>query len=218
MQGEYSMARDGITFEQVAAAADALVGQGKQPTIKAIRDALRTGSPNTVHRHMVAWREAGPRAVAAALVPASLTSAIAEEIGRAVAQARAEVEVKLREMQAEAAELSEVGEMLEADRDALVERVAALTTDRDTIAGKAEQMSLDMELLRSALADSEKNRQQAEQQVAALTAKLDNANDRIKDAKQVATDAAAVAEKARDEAAELRGRMAAESTPARKQK
>jgi colicin import membrane protein len=212
------MARDGITFEQVAAAADALVGQGKQPTIKAIRDALGTGSPNTVHRHMAAWRQAGQHAVAAALVPASLTSAIAEEIGRAVAQARAEVEVKLSEMQAEAAELSEAGELLETERDALIQQVAALTTERDTISGKAEQMSFEVKLLRSDLADSEKDRQQAEQRVAALTAKLENANDRIKDAKQVAADAAAVAEKARDEAAELRGRIAAGSTPARKQK
>ena len=32
------MARQGITFEQVSATADALVGEGQQPTIKAVRD------------------------------------------------------------------------------------------------------------------------------------------------------------------------------------
>ncbi|WP_343878783.1 DNA-binding protein, partial [Cupriavidus pauculus] len=50
------MAREGITFEQVAAAADALVGEGQQPTIRAIRERLGTGSPNTVHKHLTAWR------------------------------------------------------------------------------------------------------------------------------------------------------------------
>jgi len=42
------MARAGVTFEQVAAAADALVGDGQQPTIRAIRERLGTGSPNTI--------------------------------------------------------------------------------------------------------------------------------------------------------------------------
>lgn len=41
------MARDGVTFEQVAQVADALVGAGQQPTIRAVREGLGgTGSPN----------------------------------------------------------------------------------------------------------------------------------------------------------------------------
>ena len=54
------MARVGITFEQVAAAADALVGEGQSPTIKAVRERLGTGSPNTIHAHLVQWRQARP--------------------------------------------------------------------------------------------------------------------------------------------------------------
>ena len=43
------MARQGITFEQVAAVADALAGEGQQPTIRAVRERLgETGSPNTI--------------------------------------------------------------------------------------------------------------------------------------------------------------------------
>ena len=43
------MARQGITFEQVAAVADALAGEGQQPTIRAVRERLGdTGSPNTI--------------------------------------------------------------------------------------------------------------------------------------------------------------------------
>ena len=53
------MARQGITFEQVAAVADALAGEGQQPTIRAVRERLGdTGSPNTIHKHLAAWREA----------------------------------------------------------------------------------------------------------------------------------------------------------------
>ena len=139
------MARDGITFEQVAAAADALVGEGVQPTIRAVRERLGTGSPNTVHRHLVAWREARPATTAAAPeLPAPLAAALANEIQRAAAQARAEVESRLVQTQSEAADLAAAGEALEAERDALLEQVAALTTERDTLAGKAQQQAVDL--------------------------------------------------------------------------
>ena len=91
------MARQGITFEQVAAVADALAGEGQQPTIRAVREKLGdTGSPNTIHKHLTAWREARPVAAAAAPeLPQALTAAIAAEIERAAAQARAEIEGRL---------------------------------------------------------------------------------------------------------------------------
>lgn len=48
--------RKGITQEQVNAAADALVAAGDKPTVEKIRQALGTGSPNTVTRMLETWR------------------------------------------------------------------------------------------------------------------------------------------------------------------
>lgn len=48
--------RKGITQEQVNAAADALVTAGDKPTVEKIRQALGTGSPNTVTRMLDVWR------------------------------------------------------------------------------------------------------------------------------------------------------------------
>lgn len=140
------MARQGITFEQVAAVADALAGEGQQPTIRAVRERLGdTGSPNTIHKHLTAWREARPVAAAAASeLPQVLTAAIAAEIERAASQARGEIEGRLVQAQAEAAELAAAGEALEGERDGLAEQVAALTSERDTLAGKAEQQAADL--------------------------------------------------------------------------
>ena len=152
------MARPGITFEQVAAVADAMLGIGQQPTINGVRDRIGTGSPNTIHKHLLVWRTARPRAIAAAPeLPASLASAIATEIERAAASARSEVEDKLVQSQAEAVELANAGEVLETERDALLEQVVELTTHRDTLAGKAEQQAVDIE----ALAERVKREQQA---------------------------------------------------------
>lgn len=181
------MAREGISFEQVAAAADALVGEGQQPTIRAIRERLGTGSPNTVHRHLAAWREARPAATAAAPeLPLTLTAAIAAEIERAAAQARAEVEGRLVQALGEGAELAAAGEAIEAERDALSELVAELTRERDTLAGKAEQQAAD-------LAD-QAQRIEREQQ-AAESARVELATARLKIEAQ--------AERQREQAAEI---------------
>lgn len=140
------MARVGITFEQVAHGADALVGEGQQPTIRAIRERLGdTGSPNTIHKHLTAWRAARPVAAASAHdLPQALTAAIGAEIERAASQARAEIEGRLAQSLAEAADLAGAGESLEAERDMLAEQVVALTSERDTLAGKASQQAVDL--------------------------------------------------------------------------
>jgi len=166
------MARPGVTYDQVASVADAIIGEGQQPTINAVRDRIGTGSPNTIHKHLTAWRAARPRAtVAAPELPASLTTAIATEIERAAASARAEIENKLVQAQAEAVELSSVGEALEAERDELFEQVAELTTERDTLAGKAEQQAADIK--------TQGERIEREQQ-AAETARVDLAKAQLK--------------------------------------
>lgn len=126
------MARTGITYEQVAAVADALIGAGQQPTIKGVRERLGTGSPNTVHAHLVAWREARPVAVVEApTLPASLTAAIGAEISQAAARARAEIEGELVRVQGEAAELARAGEVLEDQVSDLSEQLADVGAERD---------------------------------------------------------------------------------------
>ena len=140
------MARIGVTSEQVSAVADAQIGEGKQATIRAVRERLGDrGSPNTIQKHLSAWRDARPMAAAAALeLPQTLAAAIAAEIGRAAAQARAEIEGRLVEVQTEAADLAMTGESLEDERDSLIAQMAVLTTERDTLAGKAAQQAADL--------------------------------------------------------------------------
>ena len=139
------MAREGISYDHVAKVADELVGEAQQPTIRLIRERLGTGSPNTIHRHLTVWREARPQiTTATAELPAPLAAQIAAEISRAAAQARAEIEGRLIQTQAEAAELATTGESLEVERDTLLEHITTLTRERDTLAGKAAQQAADL--------------------------------------------------------------------------
>ena len=204
------MARAGIQFEQVAAVADALMGEGQPPTIRAVRERLGdTGSPNTIHKHLATWREARPVAVSvAAVLPQALTAAIATEIERAAAQARGEIEGRLVQVQTEAAELAVSGEATEAERDALAEQVAALTTERDTLTGRAAQQAADL---------AEQARRIEREQQAAEAARVELATARLKIEAQAEARADQSAEIERLRAAlevESRGRIAAEQQAA----
>jgi colicin import membrane protein len=131
------MARVGITYEQVNAMANAIMGEGMRPTIESIRQRLGTGSPNTIHRHLTAWRAAKPVQIEQKIeLPSSILVAIAAEIERAAAAARAEIESRLIELQSEAESLAETGETLETEIDRLT---ALLAQAEATIKDKAEE-------------------------------------------------------------------------------
>ena len=171
------MARTGVTFEQVSAAADALAGEGKTPSITAVREKLGTGSPNTIHAHLKTWREARPVARAEAVeLPADLRNAIAHEMQKTASAARAEVQELLVQAQAEAAELARAGEELEVERDQLAEQVLALTTERDTLLGKSHEQAT---ALMEAAQRIEREQQAAEAariELAKAQLKIDQAN------------------------------------------
>jgi predicted nucleic acid-binding Zn-ribbon protein len=96
------MAR-GITQEQVNAAADALVAAGEKPTVEKIRQALGTGSPNTVIRMLDTWRGSLAQRLQEVLtlpnVPPEAGQAFAEVWRLAVSHAEAAARSSLTEEQ-----------------------------------------------------------------------------------------------------------------------
>lgn len=167
------MARPGITCEQVAAVADALVGDGQQPTIRAVRERLGTGSPNTIHRCLTNWRaeRPAPTPPPAPRLPDELQRALAEALERAAARAKADVEARLVETQAELADLAAGGEALEAERDALEEDVVRLTRERDELAGTVKQQNEEL---------AERAREIERERLAAETARVEQAKGELR--------------------------------------
>jgi chromosome segregation ATPase len=91
--------RAGVTYEQVAAAADALVAKGERASQRNVRKHLGTGSPNTIQAHLNAWSKGR---VETAQKPKltlddDMERAILLGIERRVAAARAELEADLAE-------------------------------------------------------------------------------------------------------------------------
>ncbi len=93
----------GITQEQVSHAADALVAGGENPTVEKIRQALGTGSPNTVTRMLDAWRSTLAQRLQEVIklpdVPPEAGQAFAEVWRVAVAHAEALARTALTEEQ-----------------------------------------------------------------------------------------------------------------------
>jgi colicin import membrane protein len=126
------MGRKGVTFQQVAAAADEMLGQGVEPSNRLVRERLGTGSLNTIHRHFITWGEARPRhVVGIPELPASVTKAFASEIERAVAEVRALGAHALTQSQTESSDLAQEAAVLEDERDFLLDRVATLTSEKE---------------------------------------------------------------------------------------
>ena len=133
--------RVGITYEQVAAVAESMQGDGKTPGIRAIREVIG-GSPNTIHRFLIDWRASQPiTTVAARVVPEDISASLLQWIDRAASQSRAEVSAKLVYTQSQMAELSDNYGVLEIERDSLTDQRDALAVDFKTLGKVAEQQS-----------------------------------------------------------------------------
>ena len=134
------MARPGITYQDVAAAIDKIIASGENPTIKRVRDALGTGSPNTILTHLTTWRDAAPvKERKAPELPAELQSAITKELARQAAESRSEVEDQLKQTKAESKELAQLGESLELEVDDLRDKNQALTDENLKLLALSEE-------------------------------------------------------------------------------
>lgn len=176
------MARVGITYEQVAAAASTLLSEGRQPTIQAIRGVLGTGSPNTIHRHLCAYNEGRPPAAQMAVeVPAELSAAFLSALDRTAAAARAENENKIVALQFAADELSAAGEALEDERDELAAQLLIVTTERDRLDAVASERQNELNNQTALLATEREKVEKTHIEIAQLRNKIDSQVERLED-------------------------------------
>ena len=154
------MARTGITYNEVVAKIDEIIGSGDEPTIQKIRDLLGTGSPNTIHRHLVSWRQSRPvEQRKAPELPIDLQLALVKEIERQASEARAEIEKELVDTQKESDLLSKAGEELEETNAILEEENNSLLSERERLSALCDERHNELESLKK---DLEREREAAE--------------------------------------------------------
>lgn len=142
------MARTGISYDQVEAAAKAIEAEGGNPSSRIVRDRLKTGSLNTIHKHLSAWRASTPPPSPVAIdIPPDVSKALNGWVTQAATQSRAHTEEKLTQALAEASDLVRAGEELEKERDELQEDLASLATERDKAQATAAANAAEIERL-----------------------------------------------------------------------
>ncbi len=148
--------RPGVSYEEVAQAADSLIAQGKKATCEAVRLTVGRGSNSTIHPLWVQWSDAHRSAPALApQVPNALLRSLEDELDRTAAAARAELEARLVEAQGNAKRLAEEGQALEAERDGLIEQMAGLQAERDQATTLATERATEIGRLNEAVAQSQ---------------------------------------------------------------
>jgi colicin import membrane protein len=135
-----------ITYEQVAAAADAMKTAGSKPTSRSIRERLgNVGSMGTINKLLGTWKAGQERQIANALaLPAAVQRAILEFMDQELTSAKASLEAELAEQQHEAADLATENERQAADIDEKSETIIALHAELATIQGRTAQMEIDL--------------------------------------------------------------------------
>lgn len=180
------MARQAVTFDEIAAAATSLHNDGARVSIEAVRGLLGTASPNDIAQHLAAWRasHATQAEAPAADIPEPVAAALGSWVRQFAHEAGAGVRDALAQSESDMQTLLASGRQLEAERDeALVtatergeaiERLAAELRDARQVAtnalvGKAKDQ-LAIEGKDSQLAEL---RLQVERNVAASAAQSD---------------------------------------------
>lgn len=122
---DMDMARQAMTYDEVAAAATRLRDEGGEVTIETVREALGGGSPAAIHRHLSSWREehAPPPAPPQAQLPEALLADLARWAQQFAEEAGSPAREALERHERDMTALREAGEALESERDDLQARV-----------------------------------------------------------------------------------------------
>lgn len=162
-----------VTYEAVAAAAEALQAAGQRPSVRAVTAAIGGGSPNTVLKMLADWKAGRPVVrVADTELDPKITSAIAEQMQRVATAAAAAAEERAAATDDDLQALAEAHAQSE-------KQIATLTTERDAALAQVAEL---VEALKEAQADAQRERENAaaeRQRQEAMAAALTRAEVRL---------------------------------------
>jgi DNA repair exonuclease SbcCD ATPase subunit len=130
-----------ITYEQVAAAADAMCAANLRPSSRTVRERLgNTGSMGTINRLLQEWKASQERHIAQPLtLPPVLQRTILDFMAQELATAKAQLESSLAEQRQEMTDLAIESERQAADLEERSNAEVALRAELATLQGRIAQ-------------------------------------------------------------------------------
>lgn len=167
------MARTGLGYEEVAAAAERISMRGERVSLRSVRAELGTGSLTTISRHLDEYQGAKTRVVAhkvdAALeLPPKIVEAILAEIEAQKNGVQEELSGLLETLKAD-------NQSLTAELDRLTQECEVLQNDQAKADGRASALADQLEKERTARIEAENALRQVREELSAQTARTENA-------------------------------------------
>jgi colicin import membrane protein len=141
--------RKGLTADQVHSAADTLAVGGIEPTNVAIQKILG-GSYSTISPLLRQWRAAKSSVASGTQISEMMVKALEAHAKAACSEADKRWRVQMDATTADAESLEEESHRLIFERHALVQEVASIRTDRDSLSGRCIQQEAEIERSRVA--------------------------------------------------------------------
>lgn len=138
-----------VTFEAVAAAAEALSDAGKKASVRNVKDALGGGSPNAILPHLQAWKAGRPGVrVADVALDGRIFTILSEQITTAVVDATKAAEARAGDLEADLEAVAEAGRLAETRAAELADDLAHCQADQQQQAGRLDALTAEMERLK----------------------------------------------------------------------
>jgi chromosome segregation ATPase len=168
------MARSGVTYTEVAKAAETVKQQGFEPTVDRVREKLGTGSKSTIGPHLKQWKSANLGEGAIPGLPdellkvvKSLHESILGEAELTINEAKTELNAviedlkdKLTAAQQQNGELASNNEQLTQQNQELTNQLETTNKDHLILQLKQEQLEQDVKRLNAELAEEKQNAKQ----------------------------------------------------------
>lgn len=150
------MASEEVTFENVAAAAAKLQKDGKEVSIDAVREALGSGAPAAIYKHLAAWRaeHARPPELPRPELPESIVDELVEWVRGFAEQASAGVRSSMAQTASDTEALLRAGDELEAERDALATERARAEAELADRSEEIERLNAELRNARQIATDA----------------------------------------------------------------
>lgn len=164
------MARIGVSYEEVATAADDLLKEGCNPTIEGVRHQIGAGSFTTLSKHLNAWRSKRLMAVIKEephkiTPPDEVSHAVQGVWQQLTSQANQQLEALKQEYATEVTELTEAKQALSASNENLQKTLTQAEI-------KINHLSTDIALLQKVLSEERQARADLEKELRHMQEKL----------------------------------------------
>lgn len=135
-----------VTYEAVAQAAEAIQAEGGRPSVRAVRARLEGGSPNVIAPLLAQWKAGRPVVHAEEVqIDPRISQILAEQIGKAVLDARGDVEARLVNAEADLEAVSRAGRDAEELAQHLAGELEIAKSRIQTLRGQIDQLKADAE-------------------------------------------------------------------------